>query len=216
VSFNEAMEEAAGMFRSRCVAALLALAALMGLAACGGGEGPGPTARHTAANGTVFADADVTFATSMIQHHAQSLALIDLLVDRDVDDDLSALSDVIRERQGGEIERLAGWLDDWDQAVPETVRDHANAHGGGDGSADLGEDLPGAISTDQLQALESATGDEFERRWLELMVEHHDGALDLTDSETADGAYPPAVRLARAIASDSNSETESMTDLLER
>ena len=114
---------------SRRVLPALLLPLLLGpLAACGGEEEP----TEAEDSGAAFNDADVAFATAMIQHHAQALVMVDLTMGQDLDPELAALGEQIRATQAPEIEQMADWLTDWDEPVPETVRDHANAHGDGD------------------------------------------------------------------------------------
>ena len=74
-------------------------------------------------------DADVAFASDMIQHHAQALAMVDLTVGRDLDPEVEALAEAIRAAQGPEIETMTDWLTEWDEPIPATVRDHVNARG---------------------------------------------------------------------------------------
>ena len=72
-------------------------------------------------------DADVAFATDMIQHHAQALSMVDLTEGRTLDPEVKQLAEDIRATQAPEIEKMADWLQDWDEKVPATMRDHSNA-----------------------------------------------------------------------------------------
>ncbi len=64
--------------------------------------------------------------------------------------------------------------------------------------------------------LGSACGsdDEFQTMWLEMMIEHHAGAIDMAEAETEQGRYEPAVDLAADIATSQTTEIETMEDLL--
>lgn len=77
----------------------------------------------------------------MIQHHAQALAMVDLPVGRQLDPQVQQVAEDIREAEGPEIEQMAGWLTDRDGPIPETMRDHAKAHGEGD--VEMDSDMPG-------------------------------------------------------------------------
>ena len=98
--------------RTRRAAAALALTAVLGVAisACGDDDSQDPAATRTATNGDVFNEADVRFASDMIQHHAQALAMVDLTVGRPLDAEVQDLADAIRDAQGPEIETMADWL----------------------------------------------------------------------------------------------------------
>jgi uncharacterized protein (DUF305 family) len=178
------------------------------LAGCGGDdETARPAASHTAANGDVFNDADALFASDMLQHHAQALSMVDLTVGRDLDPGLAALAEDIRSAQAPEIQVFTEWLTAWDRPVPETVRDHANAH-------DDGADPGNGHSGDDLAELEAASGAEFRRLWLELMIEHHEGAVDMAGDEVERGEFGPAIELAESIADSQGAEIDRMTEML--
>ena len=161
--------------------------------------------------GKGFNDTDVAFATDMIQHHAQALQMVDLSMGHDLDPEVQRLADDIRAAQAPEIEKMADWLQDWEQPVPETVRDHANADGGG---MDMGSDMPGMMSPEDLQSLEQAEGTDFQRMWLEMMIEHHEGAIEMADEEQDNGEHPQAVTMAEDIADAQAEEASTMKDLL--
>lgn len=198
------------MFKKFTVLTAL-LAAMSVLAACGNNDSSEPETR-TAANGDKINDADIEFATDMIQHHAQALAMVDLTIDRELDPEVQQLAEDIREAQGPEIEKMTDWLGDWDQPIPETVRDHANAHG--DGELEMDSDMPGMRSADDMTELEAAEGADFSQMWLEMMVEHHEGAIEMAQSEQSDGMFEPAVELAEEIESAQQDEISAMNNLL--
>lgn len=188
---------------------LLALVLLALVSACGEDDG-GPPVR-TAGNGDEFNDADVRFATGMIQHHAQALALVDLTLGRELDPALASLAEQIRFALTPEIELMTDWLVAWGEDIPETVRDHANAHG--DGAADP-SDLPGMVSPDEMAALEDARGDAFDQLWLELMIAHHGGAIQMARAQVDDGHHAAAVDLADSIIKAQSAEIATMESLL--
>lgn len=201
------------MLRGLCAFVLL-LGIVSAVAACGardGDVGPAPATR-TAANGDEFNGADVEFAADMIQHHAQALSMVDLTVSRDLDPEVQALAEDVREAQGPEIEQLTGWLTDWDEPVPETVRDHANAHG--EGEPEMDSDMPGMMSSQEIADLEAAEGARFERLWLAMMTEHHEGAIEMARTEQTEGTFGPAVQLAETIESAQQAEISTMESLL--
>lgn len=197
---------------AKILTALVAtLATMLALASCGGGDEDAGPATHTAADGQRFNDADVAFATDMVQHHAQALAMVDLTIGRDLDPGLERLAESIRAAQGPEIETLTGWLTDWDQPVPETVRDHANAHGG---QAEMDSDMPGMMSQEQMDDLEAASDAEFEEMFLTMMIDHHEGAIEMARTEQGDGLHADAVALAEQIESAQAREIETMQRML--
>ncbi len=195
------------------IALLLALTTAFTLAACSNdGEHDGHDTSSDVAEGEEFNAADVEFATDMIQHHAQALSMVDLTVGRDISAAMTELVEQIRMDQSLEIETMVDWLTGWDQPVPETVRDHANAHG--DGEMEMDPDMPGMMSPEEMDQLEAAQGQEFEQMWLEMMIEHHEGAIEMATTEKTDGEYPDAVDLAATIVEAQEVEIEQMKALL--
>lgn len=115
--------------------------------------------------------------------------------------------------QTPEIETMTGWLTDWGEKIPETSRDHANAHGGGQ-MPDMSDEMPGMMSPEEMEALESAPDGEFEDMWLEMMVEHHEGAIEMARTEQQDGEFAEAVTMAESIEAAQAAEVDQMKGLL--
>lgn len=200
---------------TRALSALTLTTALaLTAAACGNDDAS--TATSSKVSTTEHNDADVEFASNMLQHHAQALAMVDLTIDRTLDPEVQQLAEQIRDAQAPEIETFTDWLTDWDEEVPETVRDHANA---GHDMDDMGEsmndeNMPGMMTSDDMSALEDASDDEFQTMWLEMMVGHHEGAVEMAKTEQGDGQYKDAVDLADDIVTSQTAEIETMKDLL--
>jgi uncharacterized protein (DUF305 family) len=194
---------------SRTLAAVAAALTLT-LAGCASSE--------SSADPSGFNDADVDFATDMIQHHAQALVMVDLSMGRDLDPEMVELTEEIRDAQAPEIEQMADWLEDWDQPVPETSRDHANAHAeehGGDDGAEMDADMPGMMTAEEMDALENASGEEFRTMWLEMMIEHHQGAVEMAETVVEDGQNAEVRALAEDIVRTQSDEISTMQELLE-
>jgi len=205
----------------KLAAALAAGALLFTLAACGGkGESNDAQAEQTAPNGDVFNTADVDFAAAMIPHHAQALVMVDLTRGHNLSPEVKQLTEDIQAAQGPEIEEMVGWLTDWDKPLPETMRDHVNAEDHGMSGHDMGDtddqdsDMPGMMTDEELDGLGAAQGQEFETMWLEMMIEHHEGAIEMAQDEQEDGTFGPALELAESIESSQQAEIEHMKKLL--
>jgi uncharacterized protein (DUF305 family) len=180
-----------------------------------GGEAPS-AAVSTAANGDVFNAADADFASELVQHHALALVLVDMSRTAEVSPGLTATAAGILDAQSVEIQTATAWLSAWDLPVPETLRDHANAHAAerGEEVEIPGADLPGMPGHDDLAELEQLEGHAFERRWLELMIAHHEGAIEMAEEEVDDGEFPAAVELAESVAAAQRGQVEQMRSLL--
>lgn len=169
----------------------LAAASLLLLAACGG---------------TDHGEADVRFAQQMIPHHAQAVEMADQALDTSRDPDVRRLAQQVRDAQDPEIRTMTGWLEEWGEDVPDPA-------GGGAGMADM-EGMDGMMSADDLRRLDAARGAEFDRTWLQLMVEHHRGAVAMARTEQAEGEADEAVGLAEDVERSQTREIAEMEDLL--
>lgn len=203
--------------RTRALIAFAVTLALgAGLTACG--DDTEPTGQAEVST-TEHNDADVTFASDMIQHHAQALSMVDLTLDRPLDPEVQALAEDIRAAQAPEIETMANWLTTWGEDVPETMRDHVNSGqdmgdmSGMDGMDD--GDMPGMMTADDMDALKNAPDEEFEDMWLKMMVEHHEGAVEMAQDEQEGGEFKDAVDLAGRIVDAQKREIETMKDMLD-
>ncbi|MBC7277478.1 DUF305 domain-containing protein [Nocardioides sp.] len=206
--------------RTRSTLAAAGLAVLLTLSACGGEDEAGQPQELSE---TEHNKADITFATDMIQHHAQAMSMVDLTMDRTLEPEVQELADAIRAAQSPEIETMSGWLQEWGEEVPSTMRDHVNGghegHGGEDSSMSdsmegMDHDMPGMMSADEMDALENASDAEFRDMWLEMMIEHHEGAVEMSETEQDEGRFKPAVDLAGTIIESQTKEIDTMEKLL--
>lgn len=206
------------LFRATWAAA--GLAVLLTLSACGGSDDAEAPQKLSE---TEHNKADVTFAGDMIQHHAQALSMVDLTMDRNLEPEVQELADSIRAAQSPEIETMSGWLQEWGEEVPSTMRDHVN--GGHDGHGDedssmsdsmegMDHDMPGMMSAEDMDALENASDAEFSDMWLKMMIDHHEGAIEMSETEQDEGRFKPAVDLAGTIIESQTAEIDTMEKLL--
>jgi uncharacterized protein (DUF305 family) len=205
--------------RLRVAAGLTVLGLSLALTACGGDgsdDDDKASSVETAANGDVFNDADVEFATSMVPHHAQAIQMVTLTDGRTLDPEVKQLADDVRAAQGPEVEAMVDWLTAWGEDVPETSLDHVNAGHDMSEMPDMEgmDDLPGMMTADEMEALMNAPDADFQDLWLEMMKEHHEGAIEMARTEHAEGEFPDAVALAGSIVTAQQSEIERLDALL--
>jgi len=183
----------------RKLPALAAVVVVIALAltGCGGSDEGSRTAPQ-------FNDADVTFAQQMIPHHRQAIEMARLAQQRATSDEVKELAGEIEKAQDPEIQTMTGWLQAWGKDVPEDVS--GMAHGG--------VDMPGMMSTDEMKALESASGTGFDRMFLQMMIRHHEGAIELARTEQANGKNGDAITLAKQIETAQTAEISVMERLL--
>ena len=146
-----------------------------------------------------FNDADVTFAQGMIPHHQQAIEMAQMAESRAEDSRVLDLASRIEAAQQPEIDTLTGWLEEWGA---EDSGMEGMDHGGG------------MMSEEDMSALMAASGAEFDRLFLEQMIEHHTGAVEMAVTESAEGQNTDAIAMAGTIRDTQNAEIAEMRQLL--
>lgn len=136
------------------------------------------------------------FAEMMIPHHKQALDMSEIAFSNSKDPEILALAEEIRSAQAPEIEEMRSW---------GAVKMDAHA----------GHMMDGMLSDDEMSALRNATGREFDRLFLEGMIKHHEGAIEMADM-VIDSESPRAAALGKAIVETQRIEIEKMKLLLTR
>ena len=113
--------------------------------------------------------ADVAFMQGMIGHHAQAVEMTDLLQTRTQSEDMRKLAKRIEVSQRDEIKRMQEWLRARGEPLPDPHAHHAHD----------AAPIPGMLTPAEMKRLADASGREFDRLFLELMIKHHEGALTM-------------------------------------
>lgn len=196
-----------------------AIAAAITLAGCSTGSGSGssesmpgmnhgssemPSAPATSAAASAeFNDADTMFAQMMIPHHAQAVAMSDMILGKEgIPAPVTDLATKIKAAQGPEIEQMTGWLQSWGQPT-EMPTDMPADHS-----------MSGMMGEEDMAKLEAAQGTEAAKLFLTQMIAHHEGAVMMAKTETTDGKNAEAVQLSKQIVSTQETEIQEMKDLL--
>jgi uncharacterized protein (DUF305 family) len=184
--------------------AAITLTALLALAGCAGTTGSGgmdnmPGMGSSASAAADVNNADMQFTMMMIPHHEQAVEMADMILAKDgIDERVITLAEQIKAAQGPEIELMESWLDDWGTPM---------------GDMD-GMDHGGMMSNTDMQALEDADGAEASRLFLEQMIVHHEGAIDMAQTEVDNGQNADVIALAEAIIASQTTEIITMEDIL--
>ncbi len=192
--------------RSRVGVLAVAVAAL--LTACGDQEpdrGTQTGNTTTTSSAADHNDQDVSFAQDMIPHHAQALGMAKMAPSRSTNPQVIDLAQRIEQAQDPEIQQMRTWLEQWGADVPPADEGDGGEHGG--------HDMPGMMAAEDMTALEKATGPDFDRRWLDMMIEHHQGAVTMATTELDKGGDPEARKLAQRIIDAQRAEIDEMTRL---
>jgi len=145
--------------------------------------------------------ADIMFNQMMIPHHAQAVEMSDLiLAKQDIPADVTALATKIKDAQAPEIETMTGWLQEW--KVPTMMSDQP------------GHGMGGMVDASGMEQLKDAQGTEAVRLFLEHMIGHHEGAIDMAQQEIGAGKHPGTIQLARDIVTSQEAEIAQMKEML--
>ena len=177
---------------------LVVALAVLPLSACVIVPGSGNTSSQEEAP---YSANDIMFAQMMIPHHEQAVELSDLALEVSTSAEIRDLAKRIRDGQAPEIDIMQGWLDS--TGVGSMMEGHSmDGHG-----------MSGIVSEKDFDTLQSLESPEFDQLFLELMIAHHEGALDMVtmirESKNSDVSS-----LAQAIVEVQASEIEEMKALL--
>lgn len=219
--------------RTRPIVAVLAAGVMFGFTACGDNgsqaqqseqppqqQSQQQSQQHQPA---AASQADISFAKQMMPHHKQALTMSDMVPNHETSPELADLASTIKQAQQPEIDKLNGWLDEW--GANDSAGDDHGEHGDSQGDADSdqhgenqhgGEHQMAGMMTDaDMAKLKRANGPKFERMWLEMMIEHHRGAVDMARTELDEGKHPGAREMARGIVDSQRAEINKMRSMLD-
>jgi uncharacterized protein (DUF305 family) len=173
------------------------------------------TPAPAAAQAPRYSPADVEFMQGMIGHHAQAIDMAALVPSRTTNQSIRILGQRITISQTDEIHLMQSWLKARGQAAPDpaTAREHHH-----DGMGDMGGMLmPGMLTPDQMAQLAGAKDVEFDRLFLQFMIQHHQGALTMVRTlfDTQGAAQEiPTFRYASGVDTDQRIEIARMQKML--
>jgi uncharacterized protein (DUF305 family) len=186
----------------RLIPALLA-AALLLLTGCGTSAArtkprdPSPVSQ-------VFNMTDVMFAQMMLANQGQSRRIVPVAASRATAVDVKTLAAAIDVTQADEAETILRWLHAWGQ--PITADQDPAAHASHGGLHDL--------SAAEVAELEKASGADFDRTFLNLLIGQQHSAVEVARMEAADGANPAAKDLARRVEQSRSAQIQQMLTML--
>ena len=152
---------------------------------------------------TLYTSADVNFMQGMIIHHNQAIVMSNLVDERTNSPAIIDLAGRIKVSQDDEINFMENWLKERD----EMTHSHDHAH----------HSMKGMATEEQLGELAASLGNSFDQLFLELMVAHHDGAIEMVSelSKFRGAAYDPVMNeFVSDLVNDQAVEIERMNILL--
>ena len=182
---------------SRLIRSITPVVAAVLIAGCGGGDQSGADAES-------FNASDVMFAQMMIPHHEQAIEMSDIALDptTGAGDAVRQLATAIKAAQDPEIAEMTALLGGWGMSTEM------------DSSMDHSDMMSGMLTIEEIDELSALRGAAFDRAWLDAMIRHHEGAIDMADDVLSDGSDPSMRSLAERIIAAQRAEIDSMRALL--
>jgi uncharacterized protein (DUF305 family) len=192
---------------TRVLAAIATFAAAIVLSSCGTAatQNQGLSASATSTDQVAAHNADdVMFAQMMIPHHQQAVELAAMVPDRSNNPDVIALAAKIAGEQQPEIDTMKALLLQWN--VDPNEMSHESGH--------AGMAMAGMVDDATMVRLDSLKGASFDMLWLQSMISHHQGAIEMAKTEIADGKSADLITLAKNIVAAQQAEIDQMKQML--
>jgi uncharacterized protein (DUF305 family) len=207
----------------RWLTALLVTVIAVGLLAVGGGLA---VALGIGRTETPAADSvDAGFARDMSRHHLQAVEMANLALTSSQDPEVQRLAFDISSTQTNQVGRMQGWLTLW--GLPLTSSDvmswmddaamsghDMSGHDMSGSAAADGAVMPGMATETELTELRSLSGTPFDVMFLQLMIRHHQGGLEMAQYGQQHATQAVVRGLAGSIAETQTAETTTMEAML--
>ncbi|MEU6793180.1 DUF305 domain-containing protein [Nonomuraea wenchangensis] len=164
------------------------------------------------------------FARDMAVHHAQAVDMSFTVRDKQPAKEISSLAFDIINTQANQRGMFLGWLQQWglDQAGHDRPMAWMSGHGHGAAASTAGPAagaastglMPGMASPEELARLKAADGTQAEVLFLQLMIRHHEGGVEMAEGLLKLSTRSEVVNMAQKIVQGQSSEIKLMTDLL--
>ncbi|KAB8192629.1 DUF305 domain-containing protein [Nonomuraea phyllanthi] len=158
------------------------------------------------------------FARDMATHHAQAVDMAFTIRDKGPAKEIASLAFDIINTQANQRGMFLGWLQQWGlpQATDQKEMAWMNGHGhGGTASATPGL-MPGMATPEQLTQLKQAQGTQAEVLFLQLMIRHHEGGVQMAEGLLKLSTRPEVVGMAQKIIQGQSGEIKLMTEMLHK
>ncbi|GAA4186088.1 DUF305 domain-containing protein [Streptosporangium oxazolinicum] len=164
------------------------------------------------------ASAEAGFARDMSVHHAQAVEMSFIARDGSQDDALRRLAYDIIVTQTAQRGIFTGWLQQWGltSSSERPAMAWMTGHGGGGHAVtpDAPAAMPGMASEAELERLREATGKDQEVLFLQLMIRHHEGGVQMGRGLLKLSDREEVATMAQHIVDGQTGEIELMTDML--
>lgn len=167
------------------------------------------------------ASPEAGFARDMAIHHSQAVEMAFIVRDASEDEQIRQLAYDIIVTQTAQRGIFMGWLQQWglDQSSARPpmawMADHPHAAAATPVPGSKYGAMPGMASEEELNRLRGLKGKDAEILFLQLMIRHHEGGVDMADGLLALGDREEVLTMARHISTGQAGEITLMTEMLE-
>lgn len=169
------------------------------------------------------------FSRDMQEHHNQAVDMAMIVREQSEDPEIRQLAYDIATSQANQSGQMYAWLNLW--GLPQAASqpsmtwmlqpvidgsDGGHAHTSAAGTGDMvpGEPMPGMATAADLDRLSQLQGVEAEKLFLELMIAHHKGGVEMAEAVEARSSNPLVLALAKSIVFAQSGEIDYMNELL--
>jgi uncharacterized protein (DUF305 family) len=145
---------------------------------------------------STYSEDELIFASMMIPPHSQAVTMSELALANTTNPEILSLATAIRDAQGPEITQMQSWLD-----ASNYSESHAHHM-----------EMSGMLTDEELAELSSANGSTFDRLFLQGMIAHHQGAIDML-SMSKNSTNSEVKKLSADIFTSQSAEIEAMKAL---
>lgn len=184
---------------------LVILALSLVLSACGdddptptasGSATPTTTAAHTRGGHGLDSDPDLRFIDAMIVHHQSAITMSEMALNSSEREEIRSLASEVIEAQESEIEQMRTWRNAWYPGAAESDL------------SDL-QHMAGMHMTDADMA-EMRGADDFDRAFIDMMIPHHESAIEMARELHQTTERPELQQLAEEIMTTQQAEIDQM------
>lgn len=139
---------------------------------------------------------DIQFLDTMAEHHREGIGMFEMAVDKAQDRGVRDKAQQMIDAQQKEIPELKSLRDDIESEAPQAVN----------------MALPGMKPMD-VSKLESSTGKDFDRRFIDMTIEHHEGAVTMSRDALEHAKISEVKDRARTMVDKQNKEIAELKQM---
>ncbi len=152
--------------------------------------------------------AEAGFLRDMVTHHSQAVEMSLIIRDRTSDENLRFLATDIAMTQATQMGAMQGYLDIWGLPLTGDDKQMAWMDHPVDGL------MPGMATPEEIQQLSTLPVDQAEVLYLQLMIRHHQGGVEMAEAVLSRSDQEQVVLLAERIEQAQQTEIDTMNEML--